>query len=134
MAINEGTCPFPEGHKIHDLQALFLETLSQFLGHAAVLKLPSPMAPLPSCLSPAMTTPGQPHCHCKLRTEDSGEEELYFATVTSVFILLSHSVCLQTYHSTAARCKSMCSSWVGGLWQILMFHIWPAACTEALWH
>lgn len=47
VAIHEGNFPFPEAHKIHHLQALFLETLAQFLGHAAVLKVPSAITPVP---------------------------------------------------------------------------------------
>lgn len=111
--------PFPEAHKIHDLQALFLETISQFLGHAAVLKMRSPMALLPSWLSHGMTmgAKGQQHLQANPTATPSLLYRMlkmrnHILLVTSVFILLSESVCLQTYHCTATMCKSMCSNWV----------------------
>lgn len=116
VAIHEGTYPFPEANKIHDLQALFLESLSQFLGACCSFE-----AAQSHGSSPQLPVPGQDHRDAKgqqhlqanpTATASSGERRNYFAPVTSVFILLSDSVCLQIYHSTATRCKSMCSNWV----------------------
>jgi len=59
------------------------------------------------------------------------EEKPYFAIVTSVFILLREGVSLQTYHSTVTRCKSTRSN-PCGLWQLLIFRIWKAACTKGM--
>ena len=129
---------FPQAHKIHDFQALFLKHISQFFGYAAILKMSSPKPPLLSWLSCAMAM-GVPKGSSTSRpiscaTPRSArrtlvEKKPYFAIVTSVFILLSEAVCLQTYHSTVTRCKSTHSN-LCGLRQILVFHIWRAACTK----
>lgn len=145
---HESTYPFPQARKIHDLQALFLKHISQFFGYAAVLKMSSPKAPLLSRLSrgtamwvPKGSSTSRPiSCATpSLARRTPVEEKLYFAIVASVFILLREGVCLQTYHSTVTRCKSTCSN-LCGLWQILVFRIWRAACTKgtptnrAPWH
>lgn len=94
--MHEGTYPFPQAHKIHDWQALFLEHISQFFGHAAILKMSSPKPPLLSWLScgTAMWVPkGSSTSRPISRATPSParrtlvEEKPYFAIVASVFIL-----------------------------------------------
>lgn len=140
--MHEGTYPFPQADKIHDLQTLFLEHISQVFGHAAILKMSNPKAPSPRLAvlwHGRVGTEGQEHlkanlmCCSELSTEDTGRGETVFCYChICMYPAEGEGVCLQTYHSTDdTRCKST-RSILCGLWQILGFHMWRAACTNGM--